>query len=118
MTTKLTDDYLKNVFAFSLGDVNPKEREAVYYDYYYNICSLVSARDARGLTPKLIEKLIEGDGERRELFLAAQYKQLEYDRANGRGGMLRGEDGKFNACPDALDRLKLAGLMRTAEVLG
>jgi hypothetical protein len=116
--TKLNDHYLENIMAFSLGDMPPNMREATYDDYYYNICALIHNYDVRKFTTSGIEEYISDDRIKRDLFLSAQAKQLIYDRLNGRGSMMRGEDEKFNVCPDALDRLRLAGFLREAQILG
>ena len=119
--TKLTYDIAKNQFDMEKEFSNEK-----YIDYYLNICQLVWDCHWAKPTPEQIEQYLE-DGEflagtesvicpihdkdmRKHLFLSAQAKQLQYDMLSGRGALLRGEDEKFNDCPDTIGRLKLLGL--------
>lgn len=118
--TKLTRDITKR---FGIQQELPDDK---YDEYYLNICQLVWDCHWAKPTAEQIEQFIT-DGQftlgnevvkspvtnaemRRDLFLSAQAKQLQYDMLSGRGAMLRGEDTKFNACPDTLGRLKSLGL--------
>ena len=118
--TKLTGDYMRR---FGIDKELPDEK---YDEYYLNVCQLVWDCHWAKPTAEQIEQFI-ADGQftvgndvvkspvagaemRRHLFLSAQAKQLQYDMLSGRGAILRGEDARFNACPDTLGRLKSLGL--------
>lgn len=120
----LTDNFLKNEYGLDLK--NPRS-EIIYRNYYFNICNAIAdlhyLKPTRenieefikignvGIGEKFIISKVETEVERKYLFLMAQTRQLEYDIVGGRGSMIRGEDGKFNLCPDTWEFLNLLGLI-------
>lgn len=129
--TKLTDDWLRNECEYSLEALSPSQRNAIYNQYYLNMCSAVNALLYLKPTSDEIEELLNSpitsstcycrlcrdglatkvvDSEKRKyLFRMAQYDQLTFDIANGRTAMLRDENMKWIIAPDALNKLDMLG---------
>jgi hypothetical protein len=79
-------------------------------DYYALTCAYVKDNDFFHPDFAEIEARLDTD-EREKMFLKAQLKQMIYDDKGGRGAMIRGEDAKFNVCPDFVTYLRLAGFL-------
>lgn len=128
--TILSRPFLRNEAGL---DLQNSQDEVIYKNYYIDMCNAVA--DLHHLKPsrlnieELIEKgFFEGNAgrigesnikdfaEREYLFLMAQAKQLRYDINGGRGGMIRGEDGRFNLCPDAWAILHSLGLINNGTL--
>lgn len=128
--TKLTGDFIKNETTLNLG-MSPKGVEIKFREYYFNACNAIAELHYLKPTREQIEELlsfgefehvdscgvkivvscpVSGEAERKYYFKMAQARQLHYDMLSGRGAMLRGEDDKYNLCPDAVDYIKRLGL--------
>lgn len=129
--TMLNDEFLRNECAYEINELSPSEREAIYRQYYINMCAAINALLYLKPSSSEIEELLERPNfakpcccrlcanglstnitnaeERRYLFLCAQYDQLAFDIANGRTSMIRGEDKKWLIAPDALNKLDMLG---------
>lgn len=128
LATKLTADFLLNNYDHKTG-LKGKTEEALFNDYYLNICLAIQECFYLKPTMAQIEEYIlngtythidsldnETDvicpvtvlADRQYLFRAAQSKQLIYDTLNGRANMIRGET--MNLCKDSIGILKTLGL--------
>lgn len=122
--TILDQDFLRNEFGFDIGS---EYDEIIYKNYYVNICSAIYNNNVYRPSTNEIEEFLKfgkikrccdlindfmSEQERKYLFLLAQAKQLKYDQDNGRGSMIRGENGEFDLCRDCYDLLARIGLIK------
>lgn len=124
--TILTKDWLKNNIALELNFSTLKE-EATYKEYYLKTCQLIHDVFYLEPTPSEIEEYlkngevtiknikivcrIKNREDREYLFLLAQAKYLEYEKYNGKGGMISdGTARAYKYSDEVIDIIKQLGL--------
>ena len=125
--TILTKDWLKNNLALELNFSTTKA-EATYKEYYLKVCQFIHDNFYLKLTPNQIEEyILNGEFEydkdnivscdineyldRQYLFLLAQAKYLEYEKFNGKGGMISDGNARlYRHSDEFIDIIKQLGL--------
>lgn len=122
--TMLDQDFLRNEFGFNLENENDT---IIYKNYYVNILDAIAELNVFKPSSEEIEQYLKegkiarmwasncsvlSEKERKYYFLMAQARQLKYDKDNGRGAMVRGENGEYDICRDTMAMLRKLDLIK------
>lgn len=131
--TKLDSDFIVNETDVDIGNLNAKEQDIMFNDYYINMCGAVASvhcelKSARQIEnalnnrtdtnccKKVIYNITDVD-ERKYHWKKAMSFQIQFDISEGRTGMVRGEDRNWLICPDTINQLDMLGFIKRSPAL-